>query len=157
MKKTVLLAALGLASFGVSQTASAQSQFGIGGGYDLDREAAFAGAQARVSTASLPVRINPGVDYYFVDNATLFQFNLNALYDIGAGNTTTFTPYVGAGLGLAYGKVEGFDEGETDAGLNLIFGAEFGQNSRLRPYAQAQLTVGDGTAVSVGGGVLFGF
>lgn len=161
MKKLALLAALGLTSFGLAPTASAQSQLGVGGGYDVDREAPFIGAHARVGTPSLPIRFAPGVDFYFVDDiggqsVTSMQFNVNALYDIGRQYTTTFTPYVGAGLGIAYSKVEDLDS-DTNTGLNLVFGAEFGQNSRLRPYVQSQLTFADGTAVNLGGGVLFGF
>ena len=163
MKKIALLAALALALFGTAQTASAQFDIGAHVGYNLDAVGtdgdegqAFVGASARFYPGVLPVAISPAVDVYFVEDVTFLQFDLNGLYEIGRGTTTAFTPYVGAGLGLIYTNVDIGDESEsnTETGLNLLAGATF-ELPRLRPFAQARMTIADGTAVSVTGGVLF--
>lgn len=140
----------------VTLSARAQTQFGIHGGYDVDVEDPFIGAQVRFGLASLPVVIQPGVDYFFVgDDVTLLQFDLNALYDISGGPAEPFTPYVGAGLGIRYINIDAIDESETDGGLNLLAGARFNTMTRLRPFVQARITIEDGTSVAVMGGILF--
>lgn len=139
------------------QRADAQATFEIGPkvGYEVDRESAFLGADIRIGTPALPVKINPYFDYYFTegDNLSLSQFGANALYEFGIANQT-FTPYAGAGLAITRASYDRPDITETDAGLNLLFGARFGFG-QVRPFAQAQVTVGSPDFVSLAGGVLF--
>jgi len=149
MQKTFSLLALG--ALVLAPVASAQARFEVGAGYDFDREAAFIGAGARTPLRSFPITLAPHVDFYFRDNVTDFQGNLDGLYSF-PGNS--FSPYVGAGLALNYFKVKGRDS-DVNAGLNLLFGAEFNSASRLRPYAQMRATINDGTAIGLGAGVIF--
>lgn len=137
-----------------ASTAQAQTTFQIGPrvGYEIDDlEELFIGADARIMVAGLPVVINPTFDYYLVDEGTLFQLSGNALYTFGINNQV-FTPYAGAGVGLTRFSYEDFDN--TEVGLNVIGGAQFGFGN-LRPFAQAQLTFGDVDIVTLGGGILF--
>lgn len=134
--------------------ASAQHSVGINAGYNLDAEEFFAGGQVRLAPPVLPIILNPSVETYFIDNFTRLQIDLNALYPFGVRNTM-FTPYSGAGLGIDYTKPEGGD-GNTNAGLNLLFGAEWGMG-RLQPFTEARLHVDREVEVALRGGLLIGF
>lgn len=151
MKKTLFLSLLlaGVLAF----PARAQTSFGFHGGYDLDFEEFLIGGQARFGLGTLPLQFQPGLDFFFADRGTLLQFDGNFLYPISGGPGEPFTPYAGAGLGVAYRSVGDFDD--TSAGLNLLAGANFNSATRIRPFIQARLTVGDGTRVGVMGGILF--
>jgi opacity protein-like surface antigen len=142
------------------QTADAQIGIRIGPrvGYDIDQlNELFVGADVRLDVATLPVIINPAFDYYFVDGFDLYQLSINALYTFGINNTA-FTPYVGGGLGITRTSVDTgvdfIDGSNTDIGLNIVGGAEFGFGN-LRPFVQAQLTLGDVDLTTIAGGVLF--
>lgn len=142
-----------------TQRAEAQTALEIGPriGYEVDDwESLFLGADVRIDMAALPVAINPYFDYYFLDNddVSLIQFGANALYHFGIANQA-FTPYAGAGLALSRISydIPGVD-GDTEAGLNLLFGARFGFG-QMRPFAQAQFTLGDADFFSIAGGLLF--
>ncbi len=141
--------------FALALPAQAQAQFGVHGGYDVDVEEFFLGGQARFGVAALPVVIQPGVDYFFIDNATLLQFDVNAIYHISGGAAEPFTPYAGAGLGIRYITLDDIDADDTAVGLNLLAGARFNTMTRLRPFVQARMTIEDGTSVAVMGGILF--
>jgi opacity protein-like surface antigen len=144
----------------IGSTKSADAQaFEIGPriGYEVDAwDALSVGADARLAMGALPVRVNPYFDYYLTDDignrsTSLVQLGLNALYEFGVANQA-FTPYAGAGL-----AVTRWNNGittDTNPGLNLIFGSKFGFGS-VRPFVQADITVGDRDFFNVRGGVLF--
>jgi hypothetical protein len=137
----------------VDNSAAYDKAIGANVGYDIDADRVFAGAQFRFAPSAFPIIINPSIETFFVDGLTWWHFDLNALYPFGVDNTT-FTPYAGAGLGLDYIKVDNFD-GNTDAGLNLLFGANLGMG-RIQPFGETRIRVGDGIGVAVRGGLLFG-
>lgn len=144
------LAALAALAF-VPAAASAQTRFEVSGGYNFDAEAAMVGAGARIPLSSYPITFAPHVDYHFIEDVTFLQGNFDGLYHFRGG--VSFTPYAGAGLAIGYATADG--DSETDAGLNLVFGAEFGSRTRLTPYVQARATISDGTGVGVTAGVIF--
>ncbi len=153
MKKIIFITAiLALTAFGTRE-ASAQNSVGINVGYNLDAEEIFAGGQGRIGLPGFPVILNPSLETYFIDDFTWLQIDVNALYPFGVSNVA-FTPYAGAGLGVNYIKPENRDS-RTDAGLNLIAGANFGFG-RLRPFAEARINIDDGTNVGLRGGLLIG-
>lgn len=153
MKRFALIALISAVALALEvPEASAQHSVGINAGYNLDAEEFFLGGQARFAPTALPVIINPSVETYFVD-FTWLQIDVNALYPFGSRNTT-FTPYAGAGLGINYQNAEGA-ESNTDAGLNLLFGAEWGMG-RLRPFTEARIGVDSDVGVAVRGGLLIG-
>lgn len=153
MKRLLLTGLFSTALLLSAQTASAQNSIGANVGYNFDAEEVFIGGQLRFAPATLPVVINPSLETYFVEDATWLRFDLNALYMFGVDNTT-FTPYAGGGLGVDYVNPENFDS-ETDAKLNLVFGANFGMG-QIRPFAEARVDIGDGTGAALRGGILIG-
>ncbi len=66
-----------------------------------------------------------------------------------------FVPYAGVGLGVGYLKPDNAKK-DISLGANFLFGAEFG-TSRVRPYAQLQISTTKNTGAGVAGGLIFGF
>jgi hypothetical protein len=165
MKRTGITLLFALAIVIFAQSAFAQFKIGPRVGYELDEVGAFAiGADVRFSPPALPIAINPTFDYYFVDkdatgDASLWQANINALYDFGIANQV-FTPFVGVGLALTNVSLGsrsafGVSESGTSAGANILVGAEFGFGA-MRPFVQAQTTLGgDLQTATIAGGLLF--
>lgn len=142
-----------LAALAVAPVASAQTRIAVGAGYDLDRDAAFVGAGARLPLAS-PIgtlSLAPHADLYFRDNRANVQLNADALYHAPG---PAFDPYLGAGLALGYDKPDGADA-DLSVGINFLVGADFLQAQRFRPFVQARITAGTGGSVGLGGGVTF--
>jgi len=125
----------------------------------------FIGADARITTPSLPVVLNPSFDFYFIDapegaDVSAFAVDLNALYEFGVENVA-FTPYAGGGLAItrfdsevdtAFGS---FGSSTTEVGLNLIGGARFLLDP-VQPFAQLNINIGgDIQRLGITGGVLF--
>lgn len=146
-------------------SANAQTEVALGPrvGIDVgDVEEVFIGADARISSPSLPVVVNPTFDYYFTSgDLTFWGLSGNALYQFGVDNQE-FTPYAGGGLGI-YRR--SFDTqfgsaSSTDLGLNLLFGIQFPLES-VRPFAEAQFTpvFADDSfnLFTIKGGILFSF
>lgn len=175
MKMALRTCVLALLCIGLS-VADAQAQLLVGprAGYDIDVENAFIGAEARLSVDQLPIpiTINPYADYFLVNSDVdevldgvevdqrLVAIGANAIYEIGAGETTMFTPYAGAGVNVAYSAVETTEGDETvearatDVGMNLVGGAYFGTGT-LRPFAEARFTTfTERNLLSLSGGVL---
>ncbi len=161
-----LVAFLALASTAYAQIPSPVTfELGPRIGYDVggDIEETFLGVDARLSVLALPIDFQATFDYYFMErNATFWQLGLNALLGFGPG--LLFTPYIGAGLGIARASVDvdmgdfgAFSVSDTDTGINLIGGARFGVGP-IRPFVQVQVTVlGDVDLVTIAGGLLFKF
>jgi len=170
MKISFALAAVVIASsLWIQQTAEAQTVIDIGPriGIDVggDVEDFYIGADGRFRTG-LPVIINTTFDYYFTEsNFSFWQVGGNALYEFSV-SSASIVPYAGAGLSISRFGVDippidlgefgsfGGSASSTDVGLNLIGGASFTAGS-LRPFAQAQITVGDVDLFTIGGGLLF--
>ena len=155
MTRFLTTSALALAALVSVNTAAAQTRFGLGADYQFDDDIAFVSIQARTSPGvSIPLRFNPSVDIFLPKKNVNFQgqLNLNALYDFGAGMTTSFTPYAGVGFAIGYVKTD--DKSDAEPGANFLFGAEFNRPS-ARPYLQLQISTTDAGGVGIGGGILF--
>lgn len=160
-----------LASF---QSSFAQTSIAIGprASFYTESLGLAVGAEGRIAIASLPVLIVPSFDYFIDPGAegldfddsgvdySVFQVSIDALYEFGIDNQV-FTPYAAAGITITRSSVdiEGFGGlggslGGTDTGLNIVGGANFEAGS-LKPFAQLQINIGDGTAIGVTGGLLF--
>ncbi|GIV58439.1 MAG: hypothetical protein KatS3mg042_1352 [Rhodothermaceae bacterium] len=132
-------------------------RLGVDAGGDI--EEFFVGADARFHLIALPVVLNTTFDIYFVDGPTDFwQLGLNVLYPL---NAPALDIYVGGGLGINrlsadadLGDFGRFDASDTSVGLNLIGGLTFNA-APLKPFAQAQITLGDVDLFTLGGGLLF--
>ena len=148
----------------VAEAQSARSAIGPHVGTNLDaprNNDLFLGATAHLNVASLPVILNPAIDFYLGDG-TFVELDANALLTFGVDNES-FTPYGGGGVALGYytfeDDLEDVDEGDTALGFNVIAGA-FVDLVALRPFGEARITVGDvtgGTAISLKGGLMFSF
>ena len=133
MKKTAILSfILGIFLLSDVPEANAQARLGANVGYNLDNEHWFVGGQLRYGMPTFPLTFNPSLEYYLdVPGGSIWELDINGIYHIGREYTTTFTPYFGAGLGVLYFNPENdaFDS-NTDLGLNLVAGADFGS---IRP------------------------
>ncbi|MES3628950.1 MAG: hypothetical protein PPP56_02165 [Longimonas sp.] len=115
------------------------------------------GADLRISSVALPFTLNPTYDYYFIDSDVSFStLNVNLLFPFGIDNRV-FTPYSGLGAGFSF--ISNGDT-QTDAGLNVLAGAQFGVLP-FRPFVELgysiYFTEGDNlNAFGIRGGLLFG-
>ncbi|MFP4227986.1 MAG: hypothetical protein ACLFTE_04065 [Salinivenus sp.] len=165
MKTLTRLSAVFFLVLMLPTNAEAQTEVAVGPriGIDVgDVEEVFIGADARITSPSLPVVVNPTFDYYFTpDGFTFWGLSGNALYPFGIDNQQ-FTPYAGGGLGIYSRSVDAQfgSASSTDLGLNLLFGIQFPLES-VRPFAEAQFTpvFADGSynLFSIKGGLLFSF
>lgn len=118
-------------------------EVGVHAGYNFDFDHALIGAQA-----SFPVtrdlEFYPSFDYYMGGSVTEWGLNLDlkvrppARYQFWYG---------GAGLNLLHAAT-------TTSHLNLFAGFA-GRPGPFRPYAEARLTLGNGSALQVAGGLSF--
>ena len=137
MKHIVLILSFLLAA--TFAYADSGSFFGVRTGYYTDAEGVFLGGEYLTGIAQ-SVDFNPNIEYVFVDNMTLMTFNIDAHYDFYEKRGKFV--YLGAGLGFAYTKVDGFDKSDTKTGLNLLFGTGINRKPVI-PYFQAKIMLGD--------------
>lgn len=170
MKKLCVAAAvLGMVALGAGE-ARAQVSFGAQASFADDVDFGVGG---RVY-AALPfnrTRFVGSFDYFFPDDGggsplgdsfdfTYFEVNGNAVYSLPVRNMPSFAPYVGGGLNIAHSSVEFEVLGErqsssdTEMGLNLLGGAEFGQGN-ARPFVELRIEMAGGEQFVLAGGVRF--
>ena len=104
------------------------ADFGIRAGRFNDGDEEFVGAEALFDLGA--INVNPNIEYSLADDVTAGTVNVDLTYDIVS--IGSLTPYVGAGVGMAY-----FDDVDTrtDVVGNLIGGISFNLD-RIQPYAQ---------------------
>ena len=106
------------------------ADFGVRAGRYNDGDEEFVGAEVLFDIGAL--NINPNIEYSLADDITAGTVNLDFTFDIASiGN---ITPYVGAGIGMAY--VDDVDT-QTDVLGNVIGGVSF-KLEYLQPYAQVK-------------------
>ncbi len=138
MKKVLLLF---VALFVSANAALADSGtlLGLRLGYYTEIEEPALGVEFLTGVAP-SVDFNPNLEYVFVDHLTYLTINIDAHYDFYE-KTGSFV-YIGGGLGISYVDPEGPIESETDAGINLLFGAGINRKPVI-PYVQAKAVLGD--------------
>jgi len=104
------------------------------------------------------ISIHPSFGYWFVgEGVTSWELNADLMYKV-PGESLNWL-YVGAGLNYSKYSVDGctgtFADlcSGSDVGLNLIGGFEPQSAARIKPFAEFRLYVGDGSGVSVAGGL----
>jgi hypothetical protein len=118
-------------------------EVGIHAGYNFDIDQILVGVQASFPLAR-GVEFYPSFDYYTPQNSVEWGLNLDlkvrppARYQFWYG---------GAGLNLLHAAT-------TTSHLNLFAGFA-GRPGPFRPYAEARLTLGNGSALQVAGGLSF--
>lgn len=126
-------------------------------GYNTESKNALIGVGARFAfPLDVPISLTaqPAIEYQFegTEGVTILQADLNAVVQL---NAASVAPYVGAGLAVGYADYPGGSE--TDLGLNVLGGVLFNPTGFGQPFAQARYTIGDGSALTVMGGVALGF
>ena len=161
--KLHLTAVCALLLFGLVTAPSAQAQtpweIGPHLGANLDNDEFLLGGSARFHLASLPVTMNPGLEFYpGLDDTggglsrSLFVLNFDVQYELDAESVE---PYVGGGISWAISSTE-TQPGSSDLGLSLKGGLVFSPSSSTRPYAEAVINFAGGNeALIFRGGLLF--
>ncbi len=129
--------------------AQAQTRFGVRGGFYLDHDALFVGAQLTQPVAPHWHAV-PNFELVLVERGSLFSFNGDFIHRFPARQSPRW--YAGGGLGISHRSYRDFND--TDIGLNGIFGAEFGRGKTL-PFAFIKLLLFADSELVIGGGVTF--
>jgi hypothetical protein len=158
--KTRVIAALALVlAIALPVQSHAQWSLNTHGGYDLDAKEFLIGASVEFSIpgaaiSGVPLTFVPGFDYYpGIDGVSFFVMDFDAHYPIQAKG---LTPYIGGGMYVSRVSVDIPPFGnvsDTNFGLNLKGGATFGTSSKVRPFGEGRLRVGNGSTFILKGGL----
>lgn len=131
MKVLRILTLLAVAA--IVAPAAFAADFGIRAGRFNDADNDFVGAEMLFDIGVL--NVNPNIEYWLdtPDDVTAGTANLDVTFDVMSIGPVS--PYIGAGVGLAYAAVD--DDSETDILGNLIGGLSFNV-ATLKPYAQVK-------------------
>lgn len=156
MRKFVTTMAVLVAfAFAVPQPAQAQ-EVHVAPQVSLAEEADLGvGGRALVNLTGMEgFEVAGSFDYFFPGgNADYWEINGNLHYNIQAGESEVFFPYVGGGLNFANSSS---GVGSTnDTGFNLVGGAKFQAAERFIPYAELRLGTAFTGQLVVTGGLLF--
>lgn len=134
--------------------ARAQTALGLVGQYGLDFEEFQLGAELHIPFRPVDgFSFVPNIELYLRDDPTVFSLNADVHYAFGSQFTRSFVPYVGVGLAIT--RISNDGRSNSDAGLNLIGGANFRTRGRTVPFFQIEFRAGDFEDLSIGGGVRF--
>jgi opacity protein-like surface antigen len=115
--------------------------------------------------SNLDLSIAPSVEYVFtedfdgggfVDDVSTSYIQVNGDVIAKFAPSGSIAPFAGAGLayGIFSAESNGFDASSSDIGLNLLGGVTFPDALGFGdPYVQGRLTLIDGSAISIIGGV----
>ncbi len=154
-----------------AQRAQAQFEFVPYLGYNFDAENLLVGVGAEFNflpgVAPVNLSLRPSIEYLFTDDGGLDELGIDVsttALQINADVMAELSPpaanlgfFAGAGLALGYASVSIEDESESDTefGLNLLGGVEFGGDF-VTPFVQGRFTLGNGDALSILGGIKLG-
>ncbi len=142
--------ALLLFGFVAAPPAQAQTPWEIGPhlSVNLDNNELLFGGVARIHLSSLPITLNPGLEFYpGIDDAggglsrSLWVMNFDGQYQLEAESVS---PYIGGGISWARLSTETRDA-TSDVGLNVKGGMVFNRTGNTQPYGEAILNFADGT------------
>ena len=119
-------------------------------GYYSDADAPFAGGELLFRLAP-SFYFNPNLEVVFRDDSFL-SVSADFHYDFHRRSGTSV--WAGAGLGILAVNPPGPRGGDTDVGLNLLFGVAFPRRS-LTPYLQAKVVAKQDSEFSLGIGLRF--
>jgi hypothetical protein len=105
------------------------------------------GAYAKMGKVSRMFSFRPSVDFGFGDDVFTVIANVDAQVDF-IDVQSTYKPFVGGGLGIAYYDVSGdlpsyADDTDTEIGLNLYGGLEREFSGYKRGYIEARVGIDD--------------
>ena len=153
--------ALFLVGLAAAPPAQAQTDWDLGPvlGVNLDNDEFLLGGVARIHLSSIPISLNPGIEFYpGMDDTggglsqSLFVLNFDAQYQLEA---ETINPYVGGGISWARVSVDTAGS-DSEIGLNLKGGIVFNRSGNGQPFVEAALNFANGDeALIFRGGFLF--
>ena len=155
MRNRFLTLAFLLCLVGTASEAQAQSRFGVQASFADDADFGVGARLALAPPAGSPVRIMASFDWFFPDAPVdYWELNGNVVYMVPVVNSAV-APYVGGGLNVAHVSVDGGTIGssDTDMGLNLLGGMEFG--GQLPLYLEARVEISGGEQFVITGGFYF--
>ena len=124
--------------------ARAQTAIGLVAQYGLDIDEFQLGGEFHIPFRPIDgFSFVPNLEFYLRDDPTILSINADVHYAFGSQFARSFVPYVGLG------------RSNSDAGLNLIGGANFRTRGRSVPFFQIEFRAGDYEDLSIGGGVRF--
>lgn len=124
---------------------------------------------APFAISNLDLSIMPSAEYVFSEDfgggvfgdavsTSVFQVNGDVIAKFAPSGS--IAPFAGAGLAIVIFNVDtssefgNFDASSTDIGLNLLGGVTFpGAFGSMEPYVMGRLTLADGSAISIIGGL----
>ena len=135
--------------------ARAQTALGIVAQYGLDLEEFQLGGEFHIPFRPADgFSFVPNIEFYLRDDPTIIVINADVHYAFASEYTRSLMPYVG--MGLAVTRVSFNGQSDSEAGLNLIGGANFRTRGRSVPFFQVEFRAGDPfDDLSIGGGVRF--
>jgi hypothetical protein len=118
------------------------------------------GVEARFGIAKLSEQIRldirPEFNYIFISNAHTFDISGDVLFAFDV-KSDFFEPYAGVGLGLFNTGCSASICGDSvnRIGFNLLGGVRFVPHTKIEPFAEFRITLGDIDPYMIIGGVLF--
>ena len=117
-------------------------RFGARGGVTIDPDQVHIGVHINAGQFAPKVRFQPSFELGFGSDRTVGAINIDAIYTF---DPRPWTPYLGGGLGISLihrdaGPDNGGGDLNTEAGLNLIGGLEWGDAHRY--LLEARVGVG---------------
>jgi hypothetical protein len=155
ISRTLLVVGFALGS---AQSARAEVDFGVRGGFYDDADAGFLGGELLMGITG-PWFFNPNFEYVFVDDGSLGTLNADAHYDFPSQGNLSF--WAGGGPAVILretdpprgcGSCDGDDE--VDIGLNLLGGIGL-ERGGVRPYLQGKVVLADDTEAVIALGLRF--
>ena len=141
-------------------------------GYDFDAENPLVGLGAEFAlpiTAPVAFALRTSGEYMFTRDLdiagrlfsqTIGQVNLDVIARLRSPGVQ---PYGGAGVALRFVSLDTSDDDDvegdqdsasTNVGANLIGGVALGTFGPVRPFVQGRVTLGEGTAFALAGGIV---
>ena len=156
MPRTIRIALL-VALLAIPASAWGYGLTGVGGslGYaspeDLDGTAAL-GVHAVLEKPGSQLHLDPNMRYWNVNGVSDVAPNMDVTYHFRP--ETTWTPYVGGGLGVNFVHQREFDHSDSDLGVNAIAGLRFPTTSG-RYFLEGRYTASNINQVSLLTGITF--
>jgi opacity protein-like surface antigen len=162
MRKRAIIAAVAAVLLAGPATAGAQVHFGGQLSFGSDQDLGL-GARLLANVTSLEHWDFIGTfDWFFPDepvgqDRTYWEVNGNLAYNFNIQSAPSISPYVGGGLNIAHLSKEfedGRDSSDTDLGINLLAGTQFGTKA-VTPFVELRVELAGGEQFVITGGLLF--
>lgn len=132
---------------------SSAQKVGVMLGYGTEVEQLGLGVNGEFNVNS-KVSIAPSFVYWFVDNASVWEFNANANYYFTKAGSADFYGLAGVNMFSVKADIEGADR-HSEVGLNLGAGANFNVGKSWEPFTELKFVIGDEDQLGLFFGVKF--